>query len=181
MSEPAPLRLVGPTTGELIDEQLVQQLRDQIAGLETDVRAWRTRFANLQRDRDSEAQRDRLWPVVVDLFGYWRVVAKHPRSEFDHNRFWKAVPFVKRYGPDVVRAAIDGIALDPYVSPPGRNGRREVHNGWALLFRDPDTFERFVGRAPAAVLAKLRTDGALADLDARRAKREAQTRLPIPE
>ena len=142
-----PLRLIDGGTGEIVSDDHVQALRDQIAGLERDIRGWRARYADLKRDKTAEARAHKLWPEVVELFQHWQRVCHHPKSAFTADRFWLAMPFVERHGVELVRRAIDGAAFDPYVTR-RKNGTTKRHDDWGLIFRDQDKFENFANRAP---------------------------------
>lgn len=154
MSAQANLRLVengevpedGPQTfGEAL--VALAAAEDVIAGLERDIRGWTTRYAQLERDRVADAMRHELWDQAEELFGYWRLRCKHPRSKFTFDRFEVVRPYLQKYGIDTCKKAIDGAAFDPYTTTL-RNGRTKRHDDWGLIFRDADKLESFVNRAP---------------------------------
>jgi hypothetical protein len=142
--------------GELIEdaEARIQYLEDQIAGMQRELNAWRLRYRELERANDERDRRDALWPIVMALFDEWREATRHERSQWSPSRFRMAKPYLRTYGREIVRCGIHGIALDPFKTKRA-NGTVERHDGWALLFRDTDHFERYVNRAPLAMLAAL--------------------------
>jgi hypothetical protein len=161
--------LVHPDSGERLGvlSDHVQHLHDQIAGLETDVRAWRTRHANLKRDKGKEARDHQLWPEAIKLFDLWRRKCNHTRSAFTTDRFFLVLPFLgptptsllaaaerlglkenpNPYGPIICERAILGAAFDPYSSK-RRNGSTKRHDDWELIFRGAGKVEEFANRAP---------------------------------
>jgi hypothetical protein len=145
------LRVVDTETGESKNlETYVQELQDQLEGAEKELRAWRTRYANLKRDKDAEARKHPLWPQGVKAFQYWQKECRHPRSGFDADRFWAVLPFLKdtdHYGEEMVRRAIDGAAYDPYTTR-RKNGTVKRHDDWELIFRTSGKVEEFANRAP---------------------------------
>jgi len=142
MPERPALRVVDEN-GELHDDC------PNCAGLETDVRAWRTRYANLRRDRNAEAREHQLFPEAKELHGYWKAKTSHPRSRFTTDRFLLAEPFIREYGMATCRQAIDGIAFDCFKTR-RRNGTIQKHDSWELLFKSTGKFEEWVNRAPRA-------------------------------
>lgn len=153
MSEPARhLHVVDAETGfvHALDEHPeVQLLRDQLAGAEKEIQAWRTRYAVLKRESDAEARGHDLWPQALELFGIWRVKCKGPKSRcaFTPDRFWLVQPYLARHGREICELAIEGAAFDPFCTT-RKNGTTNRHNGWPLIFQSQDKFESFVNRAP---------------------------------
>lgn len=169
---PAPLIVVNTATGQQLGtlDDHAQHFKDQIDGLERDIRGWRTRFANLKRDKDVEAREHELWPEAIKLFALWKKECKHGRSAFTQDRFWLALPFLgpqpeallaaarrlgldeaaEPYGPVICKLAIEGAAYDPYVTT-RRNGSKQRHDGWDLIFRGAAKVEEFACRAPKKV------------------------------
>jgi hypothetical protein len=149
--EDAPtLIVVNPETGQqmgTLDEHL-QELKDLLAGAETDVRAWRTRHANLKRDKEAEAREDPLWPEVVALFKLWQRACNHPKSTFGPERFEEAKPFLERHGAELCQRAICGLAFDPFKTR-RKNGTVKAHDGWHLAFGKVERFEECACKAPA--------------------------------
>lgn len=164
MASPAerPLRLV--PTGEVPDDapqtlaealDVIAEMRDQLDGAEKDVRAWRTRYAILKRDKDREAKNSEWWPIAKRVFDYWRDRCRHPRCAFTIERFRLIEPFLtdSQYGETLperealCRRAIDGAAYDPFITK-RKNGTSKRHDGIELIFRSPEKFEEFCNRAP---------------------------------
>ena len=153
MNEPARhLHAVDPTTGELIECPGCLARDDEIAGLQTELRAWRTRYAALKRDKQAEAQGDTLWGTAIALFTEWRIATGHMRSGWTADRFFLCQPYLREDGFDLCRYAVWGISAHP--------NRREVtktyhetYDDWELVFRNRATFERYANRG-AAIFGK---------------------------
>lgn len=149
---PAHLRLVDADTGELVEQNPfaeIERLTDLLAGAETDVRAWRTRYAKLKREEHLRAQESPLWPVAVELFSLWKRLCKHPRSSWGADRFLAVEEFLTdpKYGREKCELAIRGAAFQPYVTR-RKNGSEKRHDDWGLIFRNRDKFEEMCCRAP---------------------------------
>ncbi len=123
------------------------QLEDQLAGAEKEIRAWRSRYSDLKRDREDEARRHAAWPTLVALFDYWRELSGHTKAQWSADRFWQALPLWRAWGTGNVAAGIAGITYQPN-SKLLRNGKLEVYNSWKLLFKDTETMERYIRRRP---------------------------------
>lgn len=151
--EPQPvLRLVvDRATGEVVEPAVTceecQKLRDQLDGAHKDIKAWRARHAALKRASEEEAEQSPVWPQAVALFGVWKDLTGHPRSEWTLDRFWLMEPFIKKYGLKRCEQAIAGLAYDPY-SKPMRNGRIKRYDDLTVAFKNADRFEEFCNRAP---------------------------------
>lgn len=161
--EDAPaLIVVNPETGEQVGtlDQAQQRLKDEVGGLQRDVRGWAARFAELKRDKDAEAKDSPVWPAALRVFDYWRWECKHTRSAFTLDRFELIRPFLEKLGdqskpePDrlaeaeaLCKRAIDGAAFDPFVTE-RKNGSKKRHDGLDLIFRNADKMEEFCNRAP---------------------------------
>jgi hypothetical protein len=143
------LAVVDTETGEVLDNCAgCAELRDQLAGAERDVRAWRTRYAKATRDREGQAHNHPLFNEAELLFKHWKAICNHPRSKFTLDRFEMALPYLERYDVAMCRKAIRGIAYEPYVTQ-RKNGSMKRHDGWHLLFdRGADAFEEWVNKAP---------------------------------
>ena len=158
MSAPNLKLVVNPDTGEVIEPDCLDCRRhlDEISGLERDLRGWAVRYAQLKRDKDTDAREHPMWPVGERIFREWRSVCRHPRSPWTPDRFWMVEPFLTnaKYGVELeqrvalCRRAVAGAAFDPFVSH-RRNGSEHRHNGWDLIFRSSDKFEEFCCKAPA--------------------------------
>lgn len=146
------LQLVSDGSGEILDHERLHEeiarLRDQLAGAEKDLNAWRTRYANLRRDKDAEARENPLWPNAVKLFRLWKTLTGSKRSKFKADRFEQCEPFLSDHGPELCVRAIVGAVYDPFVTP-RKNGTAKRHWGWELIFRNADKTEEFANRAPA--------------------------------
>jgi hypothetical protein len=144
------------------------RLADEVDGLESTIRQQAGRISRLQRNREAEAKAHPLWPLVKDrLFPAWvKAANKDPkRTRFRADRFELIRPFLrpiekaagkdgskipavsydKDAGPpqNVIEecfAAIIGCTYDPFVTE-RRNGTKNCHTGWDLIFRDSPRFE----------------------------------------
>lgn len=150
MAQPARhLHLADPATGEVFDEECPSclELRAQLAGMEKDIRAWRSRYAGAVADKQKAAKMNPLWAEAIELFRYWQEACDHKRSKWTVDRFELLEPYIREYGPKMCRRAIDGAAYDPFVTR-RKNGSRRRHDGIDLIFRSADKFEEMVNRAP---------------------------------
>lgn len=120
---------------------------DNIAGLERDIRAWRTRYAELKRDKEEEAQNSPYWREAKEVFDYWREKCKHKGSKFAIDRYELILPFLKKDGVELCKRAIDGAAYDP-MTQTRKNGTTERFDSLELIFRNRGKFESFCNRAP---------------------------------
>ncbi len=119
-----------------------------VAGLERDIRGWTIRYRELKRDKEADARNDPLWPVALEHFNYWKQATGRKGCEWTVERFELIRPYLKRKKHrDYIGRAIDGIAYDHYVST-RRNGTKNHHNGWEVLFRDSGRFEEAVNASP---------------------------------
>lgn len=144
-------------TGELHepDCDACGRKNDEIAGLERDIRGWAVRYAELKRDKETEAREHPLWKVGEVIFREWRTLCRHPRSPWTPDRFWTIEPFLTntKYGDTIdkrvglCRRAVAGAAYDAYATT-RRNGSTHRHDGWDLIFRSADKFEEFCCKAP---------------------------------
>lgn len=151
----ATLLVLNPASGEtkpFLD--YTQTLRDQIAGLETDLAAWRTRHANLKRDKEKEARNHALFPEAKEVFDYWRLKCRHPRSVWSADRFEQVRTFLEKHGADMCKLAVDGAAFAPKEKP-RKNGTIERFDDFELIFRSPQKFESFCNRAPRERIAEV--------------------------
>lgn len=122
-------------------------LKDQLAGANKDIAAWRSRYALLKREKDAKAREHEHWPVIEGLFDEWKVECRHPRSKFTPDDFWLCLPFFQEHGRHMCRLAILGAAFDCFKTRRA-NGSTKRHDDWTLIFRDRSKYEDMVNRAP---------------------------------
>lgn len=135
----------GALLGDMGD--IVQRLQDELAGSERDVRKWRVMCANLERDADAEAEEDPLWPKAKEVFDHWRKQCRHPKAVWERQRFEEMRPYVKQFGVDMCKRAVDGIAFDPFITE-RKNGTQRRHDGTHLIFGSAAKFEERCNAAP---------------------------------
>ena len=144
------LRLVD-ANGEIVEAGIdeLQALRDQVKGLERDIRGWTQRYAELKRDKQAEAEADPLWPMAIRCFKYWQAMTGHTRCAWTVERFDMVRPYLKssQYGVSSILRAIAGAKHDPWRKP-RKNGSTYVHDMWDHIFAKPATFEEFCNKAP---------------------------------
>jgi hypothetical protein len=141
---------VAPDGPQTLAEALaeIQHLLDQLAGAENNVRSMRAQMANLKRELAGEIDRDHaMFPRVVAAFRYWQERCEHPRQELTTDRMRVALPRFKAHEDPEIRQAIRGAEFDPFETTL-KNGRKKRHDSWELIFRNEDTFQSFVERAP---------------------------------
>lgn len=124
-------------------------LQNRNVGLEETIRRQASALgaARRQLDPEARAREHERWTVVEELFIYWRIHCRHPKSRFSAKRFHQALPYIEAHGEDLCRRAIDGAAFDPFTTR-RKNGSVKRHDDWALIFRDDAKFEEMCNRAP---------------------------------
>jgi hypothetical protein len=157
MSAPNLKLVINAETGEVVEPDCPECRRhlDEISGLERDLRGWAVRYAQLKRDKDTDAREHPMWPVGERIFREWRSVCRHPRSPWTPDRFWVIEPFLTnaKYGQEVeqrvalCRRAVAGAAFDAF-EVKRKNGTVKRFDEWARVFKDSSNFEDFCNRAP---------------------------------
>jgi hypothetical protein len=142
------LHVVDTSSGEVQEGcPSCDALKDQLAGANKDIAAWRSRYALLKREKDAKAREHEHWAVIEGLFDEWKVECRHPKSKFTPDDFWLCLPFFQEHGRHMCRLAILGAAFDCFKTRRA-NGSVKRHDGWELIFRDRAKTEEFVNRAP---------------------------------
>lgn len=155
-AEPPHLRIVhvDQDTGQPLDRcPGCVTSETQIEMLERDLQGKRLRIAELEANRDAEARAHKWWPRAVRLFDIWRERSGHTRCEWTGERFWIAVPALRKFDDYMIERGIAGLCYDPHKSDPLKRGGVEIYNWWENLFlknRRPSTanVERYANRAP---------------------------------
>jgi hypothetical protein len=148
VTERPDLHVVDTATGEIVETcEHCADLADQLAGAEREIRAWRTRCANLERESDKDARNHPFWKDAERLVAEWRKRCRHPRSQLTADRFWMLQPFLHRHGYDLCLKAVAGAAFDP-MTKERKNGSVQRFDALELIFRSEGHFESFVNRAP---------------------------------
>lgn len=123
-----------------------QRLQDELVGALSTLRSQNARIGKLTREEKDVKQHDQ-WNRCERLFRVWRRATGHTRSRLTPARFRAALPFLEIHEDEMICRGIEGIAYDPWIRP-NKNGLRERVDGWGDLFKDDETFERFVNKAP---------------------------------
>lgn len=130
MSEPA-LRLVPNEDGELVHDACSECARlrgvifnqeQDMRRLEKDLRAEREKLEVALADKDAKLQRDKFYPIALELIEEWKRECGHPKSKTDDpKRVRLALSVVKRY-----KDERDKLSL-------------VIQHGKHLAYIDPDT------------------------------------------
>lgn len=127
---------------------LVQEQQDTIKGLQETIRRQAGALGKARRVED-DVRDHAFWERGQRLFKVWQRATGHTRARWTAQRFRQCLPFLSEYEDELIVRAITGIAYDPYVTRQ-KNGLEEKHDGWDLLFKSSDKFERFCNKAPLA-------------------------------
>jgi hypothetical protein len=155
MSVPA-LKLVDPSTGELIDPKRCVRCERMEAEAQEMDRKFKGSLLEIRKLRsDKQAE---LWghpdrPKVQLLHTAHAAATKaSPHTTrtkaLDPNELETALRCLKRLGLRRCLAAVVGITWDPSFSKPRRNGTRECFNTFELCFRSTAKAISFAERAP---------------------------------
>lgn len=156
------LRLVvDPGTGEVLERGCDQcrELGDQLSGAHTEIRAWRSRYARLERDAEKDARESEFWPQAVALFGLWKEKTGHARSKWTLDRYLVCEPMLRVYGLAMCERAITGLAFDPFTRVM-KNGATKRYDEFGRPFKNADEFESWANRAPRDWVPTLRVQAA---------------------
>jgi hypothetical protein len=155
MAEPS-LKLVD-ANGELQDGSdvalmaQVEELEQQLADAERDLRSKRRLITKLQRDKERERLAFDQRQVVFELFEFWQKRCAKKQSKLTADRFDALKHALESgYTPREIAIAIAGAAYDPFVTK-AKNGREIKHNDLELICRSGKTLESFANRAPRSV------------------------------
>ena len=150
MTEPARhLHAVDPTTGEIIDCPGCLARDDEIAGLQTELRGWRTRYANLKRDKDAEAQSRQLLGQGGGPLA--RMAHRHRPGQVPSGQATasgSASPSCERTASTSAGGRSGGSPMSP-TRKTLPSGLVETYRDWELCFRNRATFERYARRGCA--------------------------------
>lgn len=104
-------------------------------------------LAELRRDKEAEARDHKLWPIILQLFGYWQEQTGHKRVKWSPEHFWSALPLVVNWGVGNCAAAIAGAAHDPWTKET-KNGKMEKYDDWETVFKNSGSVRRYINRRP---------------------------------
>lgn len=144
------LRLVdeqGEVVGQEVRCDSCGELQDQLDGAQREIAGWRTRYANLERDKDRTAAQDALYLPAQALFEHWKTTTGHKNCKWTPSRFRACEPMLKAYGVEVFARAIAGIANDPYTKV-RKNGTIQKYDSWETLTKNMGSLEEYANRAP---------------------------------
>jgi hypothetical protein len=143
------LRMVDPETGEVTEHGCPGCFKrdDEIATLRTEKAGWSSRYHNLRREVMAEESHD-LFPAATRLFEFWKERCNHPRTKFKAEHFKACEPYLRDYGEEMCRRAIEGVAYDPYRTQ-RKNGTWKRHDGWGnIIFKNTESFTEHCNKAP---------------------------------
>ncbi len=148
MTEPRTV-LVDVETGEQIQECAhCRELEAQVTMAERELRKYRGRITQLERDAEAEAHRHKLWDEAAAIFDWWRIACSRYGVTFNAEQFGYMLPRLKkRSGHIAVLKAIAGAAFDPGTKRMG-NGRIQRFDSVELICRSEDKLISFQERAP---------------------------------
>lgn len=153
-----------------------KRLTDELNGAEKDIRAWRVRYADLERDKERDAKASPLWPVCERVFVVWRDATGRDkkRTKFRLDRFELIRRFLKDLGEDEIPevsydretgppqnlleecfAAVLGLAYDCFEDT-NKNGKPVRYNDLKHAFGDSKLFEAKREKRPRDWRARLR-------------------------
>lgn len=147
MSRRPLLGVVHPATGEISSCPQCQHREDALQGLERDLRVKNAKIKELERDIETDARKDPMWPEVECLWTWWALACNHEGCRFEAEELYLAKPHLKREGLIGCLKAVAGAAFDPYVGEL-KNGNADRKDDFELIFRNKAKFKSFVKRAP---------------------------------
>lgn len=175
-SQPRLAAVPNPATGELIENPgqriraletelaaahaLEVELRDQLTGLERDIRGWRGRYADLKRDKEKSARKHALWPVGERLFTIYKEITGRKRVQFTYDRFELLKPLLKDHSADFTEtegppandfekavAAIVGRNFQHFTNQRA-NGTTVHYDEWERVFKNSGERDESMNRRP---------------------------------
>jgi hypothetical protein len=106
-------------------------------------RATTTSSASTRPTRDTT-----LFPAANGCFDFWKERCNHPKTQFQAEHFKACLPYLRDYGEEMCRRAIEGVAYDPYVTT-RKNGSPKRHDGWSnIVFKNTESFTEHANKAP---------------------------------
>lgn len=138
-----------PRTGEMKGGcHRCQTLEAQLAGTQQENAAWHIKYQNLKKKVNTEIKDHPRYEEVKEVYEFWKRECNHMKSPFTKDRFESALPFVEKYGVEMCKRGVEGLAFDAY-RVQRRNGSWRVYNDFQRhLFKDAGTFEERCNSAP---------------------------------
>lgn len=103
----------------------------------------------IRKEKSQRANRyfiEQFMPAARDeasqIFDKWKDILKHPSAVLDTKRKNRIMAALKNYTRDQLEKAILGCSKSPHNM--GDNDRNTKYDSIALIFRDPETIERFI-------------------------------------
>ena len=136
------LRAVQQTPLQAVEAEN-EELHRQLAGAESEVRSWRTKYGKLRERKQEEAEEDPLWPLCTRIFIYHGKVFKHEKAEWTAERFFMLKRRIKNeQGAERALRAISGLLSDAW---------RVEHKQTTFehVFESPKAFEGCLAKCKA--------------------------------
>lgn len=148
MSETAHLRVIDCETGEVIVNGCPRCSTNEavVVQYEKDIRKLKAQITRLERDKEAEARRHKLWDEASALHDWWGMATGHAGTKFGADELHQALPRLKERTPVEVLQGIAGIAYDPNTKQT-RNGGTERYDSWELLLKSGPNLQRYMERA----------------------------------
>ena len=119
-----------------------EELHRQLAGAESEVRSWRTKYGKLKERKQEEAEQDPLWPLCTRIFKYHARVFHHEQADWTGERFFMLKRRIKNeQGAERALRAISGLLSDAW---------RVEHKQTTFehVFESPKAFEAALAKCP---------------------------------
>jgi len=91
-----------------------------------------------------ERKPDALFPLVEEIFSYWKLVMNHPRASLSTKRRRMVRARLKeKYTVDDIKRGIDGCKATPFNM--GENKDHAIHDDLELICRTTEHLDRYIG------------------------------------
>ena len=176
-AEPARhLQLVDTATGELVEAPaehsealaLVRKLEVQTRMMERDLAGKRLRIAELEADREAEAEDHELRPQVDAVHACWKA-ATGKRRPLHFSDVFAIASAIKKMGFDTCLRAVVGAKFDPYTRRQ-RNGQVKRFNDLETIFKTFGKVSDFASRAPQGWTPDPEKIGSIAEVPVERVR-----------
>ena len=132
------------------DDDLAAQLeraQDEIVGHLATIRRQSAKIGSLTRRTETRWREHAQWQRAHRLFRIWQRATGHTKAQWSVPRFKECLPYLAVYEDETIVRAISGISYDAFETT-RKNGTRQKHDSWELLFRSADKLEEWANRAP---------------------------------